>query len=45
MNHDPSYIINAIIGAFMGGLIIFMHRSNIKRLVTHTEKKLGEHSD
>lgn len=45
VNHDPSYIINAIIGAFMGGLIIFMHRSNIKRLVTHTEKKLGEHSD
>lgn len=41
---NPAAIINAIIGAFAGGLIIFMHRSNIQRLLNHTEKKLGEKS-
>lgn len=45
IDNDPAFLVNAFIGAFMGGLIIFMHRSNIKRLVTHTEKKLGEHSN
>lgn len=44
LDKDPAFIVNAIIAAFTGGLIVFMHRSNIKRLVTHTEKKLGEHS-
>lgn len=41
---DPAGIANAIIGAFTGGLIIFMHRGNIGRLISHTEKKLGQRS-
>ena len=44
LDNDPSVIANAIIGAFTGGLIVFMHRGNIQRLLTHTEKKLGEKS-
>ncbi len=44
VDHDPCFIVNAIIGAFTGGLIIFMHRGNIERLINHTEKKLGEKS-
>lgn len=43
-DHDPAFIVNALIGAFCGGLIIFRHRGNIRRLVTHSEKKLGEKS-
>ena len=39
---DPAFIINTIISAFCGGLIVFRHRENIKRLLSHTEKKLGE---
>lgn len=42
IDHDPAFIINTIIGAFCGGLIVFRHRENIKRLLSHTEKKLGE---
>lgn len=42
LDHDPAFIANAIIAAFCGGLIVFRHHANIKRLVTHTEKKLGE---
>ncbi len=42
LDHDPAFIANAVIAAFCGGLIVFRHRGNIKRLVTHTEKKLGE---
>ena len=41
---DPAGIANAIIAGFSGGLIVFMHRGNIQRLLTHTEKKLGERS-
>lgn len=41
-DRDPAFIVNGIIAAFCGGLIVFRHRTNIKRLVTHTEKKLGE---
>lgn len=44
LDKDPSVIANAIIGAFTGGLIVFMHRGNIQRLLNHTEKKLGEKS-
>ena len=44
IDKDPAIIVNAIIAAFCGGLIVFRHRANIKRLVTHTEKKLGEKS-
>lgn len=41
---DPAGIADAFIGAFTGGLIIYMHKGNIKRLLSHTEKKLGEKS-
>ncbi len=41
---DPSGIINCILGGFTGGLIVVMHSANIKRLINHTEKKLGEKS-
>ncbi len=33
---------NFICSGFIAILIIFMHRENIKRLIHHTEKKLGE---
>lgn len=42
IDHDPAFIINTIISAFCAGLIVFRHRENIKRLLSHTEKKLGE---
>ena len=42
IDNDPSGIINTILAACAGGLIIFMHRGNIQRLINHTEKKLGE---
>ena len=42
MDGDPSGIINSILGGLTAALIIFMHRGNIHRLLTHTEKKLGE---
>lgn len=42
IDNNPAFIINTIISAFCGGLIVFRHRENIKRLITHTEKKLGE---
>ena len=40
--HDPSWIVNTIIAAFGGALIIFRHSANIGRLLAHNEKKLGE---
>lgn len=43
-DHNPAFIVNTIMAAFCGGLIVFRHRANIKRLVTHSEKKLGEKS-
>ncbi len=42
LDGDPAGIINALIGGLTAALIIFMHRGNIKRLLDHTEKKLGE---
>ena len=42
MDGDPAGIINSILGGLTAALIIFMHRGNIQRLLTHTEKKLGE---
>lgn len=39
---DPCAIINMILSLAIGSLMIFMHRSNIKRLINHTEKKLGQ---
>lgn len=42
IDHDPSAVINIFLGFFTGYLIVFMHRGNIKRLLAHNEKKLGE---
>ncbi len=39
---DPAFIVNTIIAAFCGGLIIVKHKGNIQRLLSHSEKKLGE---
>lgn len=42
IDRDPSAVINIILAFFTGYLIVFMHRGNIKRLIAHNEKKLGE---
>ncbi len=42
VDNDPSWIINVVFATLSAGLIVFMHRGNIHRLLTHTEKKLGE---
>ncbi|MCM1165238.1 MAG: glycerol-3-phosphate 1-O-acyltransferase PlsY [Lachnospiraceae bacterium] len=42
LDRDPAFLVNTIIAAFSGGLIIFRHKGNIRRLISHTEKKLGE---
>lgn len=39
---DPAWLVNTIMAAFGGGLIIYRHRANIGRLLAHNEKKLGE---
>ncbi len=39
---DPSGIVCTFIAFFTAALVIYMHRGNIHRLITHTEKKLGE---
>ena len=38
---NPSIVLNVIFSAIIGAMIIIMHRENIKRLLNHTEKKLG----
>ncbi len=42
IDHDPAFIVSTILAAFCGGLIVFRHKENIKRLASHCEKKLGE---
>lgn len=42
VDNDPSWIINVVFATLSAGLIVFMHRGNIHRLLTHAEKKLGE---
>lgn len=42
MDGDPAGIVCTFIAFFTAALVIFMHRGNIHRLITHTEKKLGE---
>lgn len=42
MDGAPAGIVCTFIAFFTAALVIFMHRGNIKRLATHTEKKLGE---
>lgn len=34
--------IDTLLAAVIAGLVIFMHRGNIKRLLSHTESKLGQ---
>lgn len=41
---NPSIVLNIIFSAIIGAMIIIMHRQNIKRLINHTEKKLGQKS-
>ena len=41
---NPSIVLNVIFSAIIGAMIIIMHRENIKRLIHHTEKKLGQKS-
>lgn len=41
INNDPSAWLNFICGVFISGILVFMHRENIKRLRSGTEKKLG----
>ena len=40
VSHDPVIMALAI---FLGGLVLWMHRANIKRLLTGTENKLSFH--
>ena len=42
LNKDPAWIANTIMAAFCGGLIVVRHHANLKRLIAHNEKKLGE---
>lgn len=42
---DPSWIVNTVVAAFCGTLIVVRHSANIGRLVAHNEKKLGERSN
>ena len=38
--HD---VLLTVFGALLGGLVLYMHRSNIKRLLTGTENKFSLH--
>ena len=40
VSHDPIIMCLAV---FLGGLVLWMHRANIKRLLTGTENKLSFH--
>ena len=42
---DSASWINFGLAACIGAMLIFMHRENIKRLVSHTEKKLGQKAE
>lgn len=42
VGNDACLIANTALSAVIGALIIIMHRENIKRLINHTEKKLGQ---
>ena len=44
IENNPSTIANVIFSGVIGAMIIIMHRQNIKRLINHTEKKLGQKS-
>ena len=42
---DSCALINFAFAAMIGAMLIFMHRANIKRLIDHTEKKLGQKAE
>lgn len=42
MDGDPAGIVCTFIALFTEAIVIFKHHGNIHRLLTHTEKKLGE---
>ena len=42
LQEDSCGVINLILSGLIGAMLIFMHRSNIKRLLSHSEKKLGQ---
>ena len=42
LQEDSCSVINLILSGLIGAMLIFMHRSNIKRLLSHSEKKLGQ---
>ncbi len=42
IDKDPSGIVNTFLALFTGALVIYKHKANIQRLISHTEKKLGE---
>ncbi len=44
MQNDSAAWICFGLSAIIGAMLIIMHRENIKRLLTHTEKKLGQKS-
>ena len=44
IDKDPSGIVCTFIALFTEAIVIFKHHGNIRRLLTHTEKKLGEKS-
>ena len=44
LQNDTCAWVNFGLSAVIGTMLIFMHRANIKRLLTHTEKKLGQKS-
>lgn len=44
LNNNTCAWINFGLSAIIGFMLVFMHRSNIKRLANHTEKKLGQKS-
>ena len=41
MNRNTPFM-DAILALFISVLVIYMHRANIKRLLNHTEPKLGQ---
>lgn len=42
INNDPCCVIDAVLAGVIGAIIVLLHRSNIKRLLSHSEKKLGQ---
>lgn len=42
LQNDPSAVLNLILSGLIGAMLVFMHRANIKRLLSHSEKKLGQ---